>query len=80
MHEAVPLYALKGSPEQSTDCACASADHPIPPTANSALTRPVRMRLVGRDAATQLPPRLPRARVFSDAATQAPRDSFQSER
>jgi hypothetical protein len=51
---------------------------------SSAVMIPERRRRDGGNvsapAVTQLPLRLPRAQVSSDAATQAPRDSFQSER
>ncbi|MGO4775901.1 hypothetical protein AB4084_10430 [Lysobacter sp. 2RAB21] len=40
MHEAVPLYALKGATLQSTACACADGTHPVPPIANSAVMTP----------------------------------------
>ncbi|MDP9972080.1 hypothetical protein J2W39_003322 [Variovorax paradoxus] len=64
MQDAVPLYAFQGDTLQFTDCAC--ADNDSNPSTLAAAAR-----------ATRLPPRLPRARVVSDAATQAPNASFQ---
>jgi hypothetical protein len=90
MHETEPLYRLKGDAVQLTACACASEDHPRPLIAISAAARPASSPPAGRgraarmpaaaESATRLPPGFPRARETSEAATQAPRDSFQRER